>query len=387
MTGVQTCALPILEIKEREAKRVQILLSEVNQKEKGIVFCASQDHASAIRDLVNQYKDSTDPIYCVRVTANDGELGEMYLRDFRDNEKTIPTILTTSQKLSTGVDARNIRAIVLLRPVNTMIEFKQIIGRGTRLFDGKEFFTIYDFVGAYHHFLDPEWDGDPVGPNPKPEPKPKPDPPEGPGGGDPPPPPPLSPKVKIRLRDGKEREIQHMMSTSFWSADGKPISAEEFLNNLFGTLPDFFKSEDELRAIWSNPATRKVFLERLAEAGFGKDELNTLQRLIDADKSDLFDVLEYVSFAVKPITREARVAEARASIFYGLDSKQQEFLEFVLSKYIETGVEELDQEKLPGLLELQYLSISDAAEALGGVERIRNTFVAFQKHLYKQRVA
>jgi type I restriction enzyme R subunit len=152
----------IIEIKAREAKRVQIYMDEANQKEKAIIFCATQDHAAAVRDLVNQYKKSTDPNYCVRVTANDGEIGEQFLREFQDNEKTIPTILTTSQKLSTGVDARNIRNIVLMRPVNSMIEFKQIVGRGTRLFDGKDFFTIYDFVDAYHHFSDPEWDGEPL---------------------------------------------------------------------------------------------------------------------------------------------------------------------------------------------------------------------------------
>src|SRR5216110_775296 len=134
----------------------------IDQKEKAIVFCATQAHAAAIRDLINQYKKSKEPLYCHRVTANDGELGNQYLREFQDNERTIPTILTTSQKLSTGVDARNIRNIILMRPINSMIEFKQIVGRGTRLFEGKEYFTIYDFVDAYHHFADPEWDGDPI---------------------------------------------------------------------------------------------------------------------------------------------------------------------------------------------------------------------------------
>src|SRR5438046_2265868 len=108
-----------------------------------------------------------DPNYCARVTADDVERGEHFLRDFQDNENTIPTVLTTSQKLSTGVDARNIRNIVLMRPINSMIEFKQIIGRGTRLFDGKDYFTIYDFVKAHHHFNDPEWDGEPIEPEPK----------------------------------------------------------------------------------------------------------------------------------------------------------------------------------------------------------------------------
>ena len=150
----------IIEIKAREAKRVQIYLDDANQAEKAIIFCATQEHAAAVRDLVNQCKESPHPNYCVRVTAKDGELGEQALREFQDNEKTIPTVLTTSQKLSTGVDAKNIRNIVLLRPVNSMIEFKQIVGRGTRLFEGKDFFTIYDYVDAYHHFADREWDGE-----------------------------------------------------------------------------------------------------------------------------------------------------------------------------------------------------------------------------------
>jgi type I restriction enzyme R subunit len=401
----------IIEIKEREAKRVRIYMDEANQKEKAIIFCATQDHAAAVRDLVNQYKKSTDPNYCVRVTANDGEIGEQFLREFQDNEKTIPTILTTSQKLSTGVDARNIRNIVLMRPVNSMIEFKQIVGRGTRLFDGKDFFTIYDFVDAYHHFSEPEWDGEALPceicgkvicecpGKPKPQPQPcsvcgnisctcikEPQPcyvcgqipcvcsKKG--------------KVKVKLRDGKEREIQSMISTSFWSLDGKPISAEEFLNNLFGELPNLFKSEEELRTLWSNPMTRRTLLEKLDQAGFGKEELSALQKLIDAEKSDLFDVLEYVfNSDIKPMTREARVAAAQATIFTLLDNKQKEFIEFVLSKYIETGVEELDQDKLPILLTNKYQSLEDAKDILGDVANISKLFVEFQQYLYKQKVA
>ncbi len=400
----------IIEIKAREAKRVQIFMDEANQNEKAIIFCATQEHAAAVRDLINQYKKSKNPNYCVRVTANDGEIGDQFLREFQDNEKTIPTILTTSQKLSTGVDARNIRNIVLMRPINSMIEFKQIVGRGTRLFDGKEFFTIYDFVDAYHHFSDPEWDGEPLeeetcikcGQNPcecKYEP-PKPckvcgkrpceceKEPSKP-----------CPKceqiscvcnkrVKVKLKDGKERDIQHMISTSFWSSDGKPISAEEFLNNLFGELPNLFKSEEELRTIWSNPTTRKALLEKLNDAGFGKEELSTLQKLIDAEKSDLFDVLEYVfNSDIKPMTREERVAAAEATIFALLNSKQQEFIEFVLSKYVETGVEELDQEKLPTLLINKYQSLEDAKDILGDTANISSLFIEFQKYLYLQKAA
>jgi len=362
----------------------------INQNEKSIVFCATQDHAAAIRDLINQVKKSKVPNYCVRVTANDGELGEQYLREFQDNEKTIPTILTTSQKLSTGVDARNIRNIVLLRPVNSMIEFKQIVGRGTRLFDGKEFFTLYDFVDAFHHFSDPEWDGEPLEPDTNevneprvPYEKKQKEPKDGEN----------EEKekrkiIKIKLRDGKEREIQHMVATSFWSADGKPISAEEFLNKLFGELPNLFKSEEELRQLWSNPLTRKTLLEKLDQAGFSKEDLYTLQQLIDAEKSDLFDVLEYVyNSDFKPITREARVAAAQATIFALLNNKQKEFIEFVLTKYIETGVEELDQEKLPIFLTSKYQSFEDAGMVLGDLLKVKDLFIDFQKHLYEIEVA
>ncbi len=373
----------IIEIKEREAKRVRVMLDEINQNEKTIVFCATQNHALAVRDLINQTKESKEPNYCVRVTANDGARGEQFLREFQDNEKTIPTILTTSQKLSTGVDARNIRNIVLMRPINTMIEFKQIIGRGTRLFDGKEYFTILDFVDAYHHFSDPEWDGEPIDQTVEKEPRTPKEPKE-------PKEPPLSPepteepkrRLKIKLRDGKEREIQHMIATSFWSADGKPISIQEFMDNMFGTLPEFFKNEDELRKIWSNPTTRKTFLEKISALGYGKDELEILQKMINAEQSDLFDVLAYISFLTPPITRKQRVERTRTKIFEDLDTRQKEFLEFVLAKYEHSGVEELDEEKLPILLNLKYHAIADAEKVLGGVEKIRSTFFDFQKNLY-----
>ena len=404
----------IIEIKEREAKRVKIFMDEINQNEKAIVFCATQAHAAAVRDLVASTRSATkkvgepvEPNYCVRVTANDGEIGEQFLREFQDNEKTIPTILTTSQKLSTGVDARNIRNIILMRPVNQIIEFKQIVGRGTRLFDGKEFFTIYDFVDAYQRFSDPEWDGEPQPEEPcavcgeipciceKTPPQPCPVCGERPCVCEKEPPEPcpvcgqrpcICPKkVKVKLKDGKEREIQHMIATSFWSADGKPISAQEFLENLFGELPNFFKNEKELREIWSNPITRKTLLEKLDEAGFGKDELNTLQNLINAEKSDLFDVLEYVFDSdFKPITREERATRAKATIFALLNDIQKEFIEFVLSKYVEAGVTELDQEKLPILLQTKYQSLEDAMEILGDVQNISSLFIKFQKHLYEK---
>ena len=393
----------IIEIREREAKRVKIFMDIINQREKTLVFCANQAHALAVRDLINQMKTSTDPDYCQRVTADEGALGEQHLRDFQDNEKSIPTILTTSQKLSTGVDARNIRNIVLMRPINSMIEFKQIIGRGTRLYDGKEYFTIYDFVKAHHHFNDPEWDGEPVEPETCPKCDRTPcvcieEPPEpcyrcgkSPCQCEKPPCPKCgkSPceckkKVKVKLADGKARTIQHMMVTTFWHPDGTPMSAHQFLEMLFGKLPEFFKDEDELRALWSVPDTRAKLLQGLAEGGFGREQLAEMQKIIDAEKSDMFDVLAHVAYALPPLTREDRAAKARARIGAHFNNKQQAFLDFVLSHYVRVGVEELDQEKLTPLLRLKYHdSIADAVADLGKPEEIGKVFVGFQKYLYQ----
>ena len=397
-------------IPARERYRVHTFMNDANIDDKTIIFCATQAHAAMVRDMVNQYKPKgKDSNYCVRVTANDGEIGEQFLREFQDNEKLIPTILTTSQKLSTGVDARNIRNIVLMRPVNQIIEFKQIVGRGTRLFEDKEFFTIYDFVDAYQRFSDPEWDGEPEDPVPPiicekchqspcvcvKEPK------KCKVCGETPcvceVEPPIecetcgqlpcicNKKVKIKLRNGKELEIQHTTQTSFWSTDGKPITVQAFMDNLLGEMPNFFKDEAELRALWSNPITRRTLLEKLEEAGFGSEEFDTLKKLVDAEKSDIFDVLEYVfNSDIKPITRKERVAVAKATIFALLNEKQKEFIAFVLSKYIETGVGELDQSKLPILLANKFQSQEDGIEKLGGnALEIRDLFIEFQQYLYK----
>ena len=359
-------------------------MSMIDQREKTLVFCATQEHAGIVRDLINQVKTSTNPNYCVRVTANDGALGEQWLRTFQDNDKTIPTVLTTSQKLSTGVDARNVRNIVLLRPINSMIEFKQIIGRGTRLYDGKDYFTIYDFVKAYEHFNDPEWDGEPLEPDPVPGPGPKPEPPDGPP--EPPIDEPPEPKQKlvIRLADGKERTFQHISGTTFWDASGKPISAQQFVEQFFGKLPELFRDEDELRRIWSDPDTRQALIDGLAERGFAGEQLAQIRRMIDAEASDLFDVLRYIAFTKAPLKRAERAEARRADILARKDPKQAEFLEFVLSQYVEQGEAELAPQKLPDLLQLKYGSPTDAMRKLGTVKDVRDAFRGFQRDLYER---
>ncbi|HLH97203.1 MAG TPA: DEAD/DEAH box helicase family protein [Xanthobacteraceae bacterium] len=378
-----------IEIEERERYRVKLFMEQIDQREKTLVFCATQAHAALVRDLINQVKKSSDPNYCVRVTADDGDLGEQWLRTFQDNEKSIPTILTTSQKLSTGVDARNVRNIVLMRPIGTMIEFKQIIGRGTRLFEGKDYFTIYDFVKAYAHFNDPEWDGEPIEPTPARPNKP----------GDKEDelgerlqaeyePLPVRPKkIIIKLADGKERVLQYMMATSYWSPDGKPISAVQMVEKLYGELPRLFKDEDELRRIWSRPDTRMALMQSLTEKGFGGDQIAEISRMISAENSDVFDVLAYIAFALAPISRLDRVQARKDKILARYDDKLQSFLDFVLAQYVRQGVRELDQDKLSDLLQLKYHTVSDAADQLGGIPLIRDTFIGFQKYLYADVMA
>jgi len=368
-------------IEARERKRVQELLKAINPNEKTIVFCANQAHAAMVRDLINQESPVKRPDYCVRVTANDGAIGDTYLRQFQDNDKTIPTILTTSQKLTTGVDARNVRNVVLMRPVNSMIEFKQIIGRGTRLFEGKHYFTIIDFVNAYHLFNDPDWDGTPLEPevtkprNPR-EPKEPVDVVERPT------------RIKIKLSDGKEREIQSMSSTMFY-VDGKPISAEEFLQRLFNTLklPELLGSEESLRKLWSSPITRRELLGRLESEGCAKADLIKLQEMISAENSDLFDVLEYISYARKPISREDRVKANETNIYALLNTNQKDFISFVLRNYIQDGVDELDIAKLSTIIKSKYGGIPEAEKVLGDVDQINKVFIDFQRHLYEQMVA
>ena len=341
----------------------------------------------AVRDLINQMKTSKDPNYCQRVTADDGALGDQHLRDFQDNEKTIPTILTTSQKLSTGVDARNIRNIVLMRPINSMIEFKQIIGRGTRLYDGKDYFTIYDFVKAYDHFNDPEWDGEPIEPEPKnrgdrarraldlqcrlvrsrsPLRAPR--------------------KIKVKLADGKERTIQHMMATTILASGRHAhVGCSSSWRCFSASCRSSSRTRPSFARFGARPTLVRNYCRGLAEKGSARDQLAEMQQIIDAEKSDLFDVLAYVAYAMPPITREDRAARAKVVISTHFNTKQQVFLDFVLSHYVSVGVDQLDQEKLTPLLKLKYHdSIADAIADFGKAEEIRSAFAGFQRFLYQE---
>ncbi|MEN5059692.1 DEAD/DEAH box helicase family protein [Luteimonas sp. TWI1416] len=374
-----------LVIDQREQSRVQEFMDQIEQRQKTLVFCATQEHAARVRNFINQIKDNPDPHYCERVTADDGELGERHLREFQDNEKTLPTILTTSQKLSTGVDALNIRNIVLLRPVKSMIEFKQIIGRGTRTFEGKDYFTIYDFVKAYAHFNDPAWDGEPLPPDDPSELRKRRPPHEselgasGSGISEPEPP----KRIMVKLSDSRERSIHYIAATTYWSSDGRMITAQEFMQQLFGDLDALLKNEDELRAIWSDPDRREVFIQRLADLGYDGDRMNEMRRLIDAPNSDIFDVLAYVRFTLVPLARSQRVRSALATGLGGYEREMKSFLEYVLGNYERNGIGELASTKIADFLRIRYGGVNDAKRALGSVDSIRRAFVDIQGHLFR----
>ena len=359
-----------------------------------------------VRDMVNKHKQRPANNYCERVTADDGEVGEATLRAFQDNEKLLPTILTTSYKLSTGVDARNVRNIVLMRPIQNMVEFKQIIGRGTRLFDGKYYFTIYDFVGASEMFKDPDWDGDQYCPEcgnwpctcnkrkfdeeeegshsvkedlfpPQPDPCPicghLPCTCEGP----------KTNTVDIKLSDGRRLALETSWEQKIFFGD-EFISLEDYVEKLFGRIPEFFSDADDLREKWSNPETREQLLRTLDEAGFAEDKLNLLRNMLKLQKCDLLDVLEYIAYNSTPIERVKRVELVKKQYVDALNKEQREFDNLILEYYASNGFKELGSDKLKTFINIKFNSMRDAKERLNmSVADIREHYFELQRRLYR----
>jgi type I restriction enzyme R subunit len=400
-----------IQIEERERKRVEIFMSQIDQREKTLVFCANAGARPPGARPHQPGEDQHGPELLPPRHGQRRQLGDQHLAPSRTTRR--PSQRSSRRPRSSRPASTRATSATssCMRPINSMIEFKQIIGRGTRLYEGKDYFTIYDFVKAHEHFNDPEWDGEPVEPETcakcgqypcvceKTPPQPcavcgeqpcvceKPTEPCPVCGKEPC----ICKKqarAKVKLADGKERMIQHMTATTFWHPDGTPMSATQFMEALFGKLPEFFKDEDELRSLWGDPDTRSKLLDGLAENGFGKAQLEEMRRIISAEKSDIFDVLAFVAYASAPLTREERAERAKVVISTHFNTNRQAFLDFVLSHYVRVGVEELDKGKLTQLLRLRYKdSISDAVADLGSPEEIGQMFSGFQKWLYKQEAA
>ena len=360
-------------IDERTELVAKVILQNINPLEKTIVFCENQNHALTMRDMINKHKKVKDPLYCVRVTSDEGKIGRELLEKFQDNDKDIPTIITSSQMLTTGVDARNVRNVVLDRSIGSMVEFKQIVGRGTRVFEGKDHFTIMDFRGATNNFYDAEWDGEPEAPvtGCTGEPTPPPYEPEQPEDSDSPEAEPGEPRPRLKVQLGKHRELKVIdIETRYIDENGKPLTIQEFVERLIQQLPGLFKSVDELRDIWSDPDLREQLLAKLVQAGFDKEQLSTLRRMFEADDCDMFDLLAFLAFEQPMATRKSRAEAVRANNAF-FDQFQQEkakqFLHFVLNRYEQTGTTELARERLPTLIELSGLGTTkDASMAFGG---------------------
>ena len=377
-------------VDQRTELVAKTILQNINPLEKTIVFCENQNHALTMRDMINKYKAVKDPQYCVRVTSDEGKVGRELLEKFQDNDKDIPTIITSSQMLTTGVDARNVRNVVLDRTIDSMVEFKQIVGRGTRVFDGKDYFTIVDFRGATNNFYDEEWDGEPEAPKPggTREPIPPPYTPDQPEGGDEPEPEPGEPRPRLRVRLGNHRELKVIdIETRYIDENGKPLTIQEFVERLIQQLPGLFKSVDELREIWSDPDLREKLLAKLVQAGFDREQLSTLRLMFEADDCDMFDLLAFLAFEQPMATRKSRAEAVRANSAF-FDQYQQEkakqFLHFVLNRYEQTGVTELARERLPALIELSGLGTTkDASMAFGGKPaQLLAAFKQLQHQLY-----
>ena len=395
-----------IEMRERDEHRVKELLGQINPDDKTIVFCATQAHALEVMSMINQWKRVPDSNYCERVTANDGAKGEKVLKMFQNNDLLRPTILTTSQKLSTGVDARNVRNIVLMRPVNNMVEFKQILGRGTRLFDGKYFFTLYDFVGASKNFQDAEWDGDPFCPEcgnypctckrylkldeedgtgdtaaegfsqsvPAPCPVCGHQPCTCPG--------PKRKKVVVKLSPTRALTLETEWYERLQYGD-ELITLEEYIKRLFGRLPEFFADADDLRKKWSNPETRQQLLDVLEASGFPEDKLEMMRNFMGYDNCDMLDVLEFLAYNTKPIDRKKRAQILREEEMNKMSSQQMDFVNFVLDLYVKHDFKELGNDKLGTLLEMKYHSLTDAVMNLGlKPEEMRSFYLGMQRQLY-----
>jgi type I restriction enzyme R subunit len=289
--------------------------------------------------------------------------------------------------LTTGVDAKNVRNVVLTAPIKSMTEFKQIIGRGTRVFEGKDFFTIMDFVGATNLFYDPAWDGEDVveertPKTPKDKKKGKDD--DFKQTESPEVEPPKNEKVTIDIKGKKLKVIN--IETTYVGMDGIPLKTEDYLELLIGVLGKFYNNEDGLREIWSNPTNRKELLNKLKEMNIDEAQLNDLKIIFEAEDSDIYDVLAHLSFNLDIKTRSERVFAVEHSAFIEKhhNEKAKEFIEFILERYKKDGVKELDEDKLGKLVDLSGLgSVREVANNFGGIPQMRDEYFELQREIYR----
>ena len=378
-------------IEERSDLIAQTILQQIGKMEKSIIFCVDQWHALRIRDSINKYKSVKDPDYCVRVTSNEGEIGRRYLERFQDNDKDIPVILTSSQMLTTWVDALNVRNIILVRNIGSIVEYKQIVGRGTRVFEGKDFFTIYDFMGATNDFIDEIWDGAPedveiietdektensIQPLSQPSPlEEKEQAAE------------WEKKEKLIVKLGPTREVKVIdIETRYLDpVTGKHLSSEAFLGRIVGELPKFYTGEHQLRELWSKPETRQELLDNLAKLGIEQDQLDDLRKMFHAENSDIFDILAHLSFDADIKYRAERSKYAESVLTHYESLKAREFLEFLLALYVKQGILDFRRDSLASKIALfNRGQAREIASEFGGINELVDAYYEVQRSLYSK---
>ncbi|MBZ7935358.1 DEAD/DEAH box helicase family protein [Campylobacter sp. B0100352/1] len=356
------------------------ILELINPMDKTIVFCVNQTHASEVKRAIDKYKSVKEDDYCVRVTSDEGKIGIDYLKQFQDNDKSFPVILTSSKMLTTGVDAKNVRNIVLLANIGSMVEFKQIIGRGTRVYEGKDFFTILDFVGATKLFYDPKWDGEKIEEIKEKEQEKERK---------------VTKEIKKTKEESKEKKrvTVHLVGTklkvldivtSYVGLEGKPLRTKEFLEFLIGKLGEYYDDEKKLREIWSVQSNRENFLKALAKDGVDEDALKDLSEIFEKKDCDIYDVLAHLSFNSEIKTRQERVLQVENSEFLKRFQREKaiKFIEFLLNRYQEYGIKDFD-EGLKPLIELSSLgSVRELANEFGSLENLKQSFDDLQREIY-----
>ncbi|EIQ8644535.1 DEAD/DEAH box helicase family protein [Campylobacter coli] len=355
------------------------ILKLIDPMDKTIIFCANQAHASDIKRAIDKFKSVKRDDYCVRVTSDEGKIGLEYLKQFQDNDKSYPVILTSSKMLTTGVDAKNVRNIVLLANIGSMVEFKQIIGRGTRVYEGKDFFTILDFVGATKLFYDPKWDGEKIEELKEQDEKEK----------------ITKEHIKQTKEESKEKKSVtiHLkgtklkvldINTSYLGSNGKPLSTKEFLEFLIGKLAEYYDDEVKLREIWSKQETRLNFLKTLEKDGVDENALKDLGEIFDKKDCDIYDVLAHLSFNAEIKTRQERVLQVEKSEFLKRFQKEKalKFIEFLLGRYQQYGIKDFDRSLAP-LIELSSLgNVKEIVSEFGGVENLKQSVDDLQREIY-----
>ena len=377
-------------IDERTELVAQTILQQINKMDKTIVFCVDQDHALRMRDAINKYKTVKDADYCVRVTSNEWEIWKIFLEKFQNNSKDIPTILTSSQMLTTWVDALNVRNIVLDRNIWSIVEYKQIIGRGTRVFDGKDFFTVYDFRWATTKFVDEIWDWLPEDDFEKEEKilenknkeenfedflpkdekiKEK------------------NEKIFVKLAYNREIKIINIETRYLDPTTGKHLSSEDFIKKILGELPKFYQNEHDLRLAWANPETREKFLKNLEYIWLDAEQIENLKKIFEAEKSDIFDILAYISYGNEMKNRDERSKIAKSILEKYENPKAKDFLQFLLGLYEREWIMSFKKDGLSSKIELfnRWLAREIAAE-FGWVQELKQAYYDLQKGIYEVEV-